>query len=99
MLTLEKKITGERLFYSFDKVMGSIATENAKKEILSCIDSVNYFVFDLRKTEFITSAFLNLLLTIAKNKGRDKLSIINATAPSVKDVFRISGFKNILNIS
>ena len=69
MLTLEKKIQEKNLFCSFDKIMGLNATKNAEKEIYPCIDSVNNLVFDLRKTEFITSEFLNLLLTIAKKKA------------------------------
>ena len=54
-------------------------------------------VFDLSHVEYMSSAFLRLSLNVFKKLGGDRFSIINVS-PTVKKVFKISGFDRYITI-
>lgn len=74
----------------------SIILENKMKEENISEDLV---ILDFTKLEYISSAGLRVLLAIKKNldANNKKLEIHNINAV-VKEVFNVTGFKNILNI-
>ena len=54
-------------------------------------------VFDLKKVNYIASAFLRICFAVAKELGANKLSIVHA-CPYVKKVFKIAGFDKKIRI-
>lgn len=56
-------------------------------------------IFDMKETEYISSAGLRLLLSLKKDlaKTNKKLEIHNANAVCL-EVFKVTGFENILTI-
>lgn len=52
-------------------------------------------IIDLREVDFIASAFLRICLTVYKEVGQDRLTIINLQ-PAVQTVFKIAGFGDLL---
>ena len=52
-------------------------------------------VFDLRDVDFIASAFLRICLTMHKELGQDRLTLVNLQ-PAVLTVFKIAGFAGLL---
>ncbi len=55
-------------------------------------------VFDLKKVDFIASAFIRICINTFKNFGRENFSIIN-TKPIIKKTFVIAGLYDDMNIS
>ena len=54
-------------------------------------------IFDIAEVDYVSSAFLRIVLKTSKKVGADHLSIIQAK-PFVKKVFMIAGFDNFLQI-
>ena len=55
-------------------------------------------VFDLNTVDYIASAFLRVCLSTAKKLEKDHFSIVNCL-PTVKKIFKISGFDKMFAIS
>jgi len=54
--------------------------------------------FDLQGIDYVSSAFLRICLGFAKEIGRENFSLINL-CPSVKKVFKIAGFDQLMTIA
>jgi len=55
-------------------------------------------VFDLREVEYISSSFIRICVSVAKQAGPGMFSIIHCQ-PFIKKTFKISGLDEILNVS
>lgn len=83
------------------KISGRIDTNTSnqlKKEIKGSIEGVTNLVFDLDDVDYISSAALRVFLSagnIMQQQG--KMSIINANS-DLMDVFKVTGFTEIINI-
>ncbi|MDR2116399.1 MAG: STAS domain-containing protein [Planctomycetaceae bacterium] len=63
-----------------------------KKQDTACL------VFDLSEVDYISSAFLRLCLCYFKSAGKNNFRIEHPK-PDVWEVFQISGFTDIMNIT
>jgi anti-anti-sigma factor len=54
-------------------------------------------IFDLKQVDYIASAFLRICQKSYKDTGAERFSIINLS-PSVKKVFKVTGFEKFMNI-
>ncbi len=54
-------------------------------------------VFDLAGTDYVSSAFLRLCLTVARRAGAGKFSAANSS-PGVKKVFSMAGLDRALQV-
>ena len=64
--------------------------ENIKEDITSV-------VFDLQEVDYISSAFLRIVIKTVKAIGKDNFSIINVQ-PSVMKVFKIANLSEIIDV-
>jgi anti-anti-sigma factor len=55
-------------------------------------------VFDLRDVEYISSSFIRICVSIAKQAGPGQFSIEHCQ-PFIKKTFKISGLDEILNVT
>ena len=82
-------------------IEGRIDTETAPslgKEINKVISKCEKLTLDLRKTEYITSAGLRVILAAFKEmKSRGDMKIINAS-PIIKEIFDMTGFSEIVDV-
>jgi anti-anti-sigma factor len=60
--------------------------------------SEDKIVFDLRDVEYISSSFIRICVSIAKQAGPGQFSIAHCQ-PFIKKTFKISGLDDILNVS
>ena len=75
----------------------SYCLENSEGLLQKIEESGMPVIFDLQKTNYISSAFLRICLQVCKEKGKEYFSLTNI-APSVKKVFKIAGFDKLMNI-
>jgi anti-anti-sigma factor len=54
--------------------------------------------FDLSEVDYISSSFLRLCISSAKDVKKGNFSIIN-TGPEIMKVFKIAGLEGLLNVS
>ncbi len=83
------------------KVSGRLDTMTApqlENEITGHLDGITEFIMDFCDLEYISSAGLRVLLVttkMMKGKGRFVIRNINET---VKEIFEVTGFMDILNV-
>ena len=95
---VETGIKDEKFVCSFS---GRLDTANCAKWEESLIEKIHEetvpIIFDLKKTDYVSSEFLRVCIRVAKDVGKDKFSIINVN-PFVKKVLKIAGLDKILSI-
>jgi len=80
--------------------MDAVTAPEFEKRILDWIDSgETHIILDLGELEYISSAGLRSILTIAKNlRGQQGSLVLCALRDTVKEVFEISGFSTIIPV-
>lgn len=86
-----------------DTIRSNGAMEAFKKEFESLVSSgvsakKLKVRFDLGGVDYISSSFLRLCISSARNIDQKNFSIIN-TGPEIMKVFKISGLDGLLNVS
>ncbi len=81
--------------------MDAVTAPGFEQSMLQWIDEgETRIVVDLAGLEYISSAGLRSILTVAKRmKGKQGKIVVCALGPTVKEVFEISGFNTIIPIS
>lgn len=81
--------------------MDAVTAPDFEQSMLEWIDDgETQIVVDLAGLEYISSAGLRSILTVAKKmKGKQGKIVVCSLGPTVKEVFEISGFSTIIPIS
>ena len=75
--------------------LNSSAVENEISENIK--EDITSVVFDLQEVDYISSAFLRIVIKLVKALGRDNFVISNVQ-PSVMKVFKIANLTEIIKI-
>ena len=97
-MELEFKKEDSKLIVSFKGRLDTTTSREAEEEINKNLDKINELLIDFTNLEYISSAGLRLLLKLQKefvNKGGMTIENPNDI---VKEIFKVTGFSNILNI-
>lgn len=85
-----------KVFFNFEGRMDTTACSGIEKEVDEQVEKAGQPVaFDLKKVDFVSSAFLRLCISAAKKTGTGKFQVTNA-APQIKKVFKIAGMDQFL---
>jgi anti-anti-sigma factor len=91
--------TSDRVTLVFSGRQDSKICNDIADSVQQRIDETQkHVVFEMRDVDYVSSAFLRICLKTAKTLGPERFSIINV-APSIKMVFKISGFDQMIRIS
>ena len=89
----------EKLVCSFTGKLGGAECLLWKEElILKVRQAESAVIFDMKDVDYVASSFLRICIHVPKAIGSENFSLVNVT-PSVKKVFKLSGFDKLLNIS
>ena len=69
-----------------------------EKQLIKEFDNCNKIVFNMKNTEFITSAFIRLCLEVIQKVGTENFKIINVNS-FVQTVLKISNLDNFIKVS
>ncbi|MBQ9680625.1 MAG: STAS domain-containing protein [Ruminococcus sp.] len=97
-MTINKKFEGTKLTASIIGRLDTTTTPQADAELKDGIDNVTELVIDFRQVDYISSAGLRLLLSLQKimnKQGSMKVTNVNET---VKEIFEVTGFSDILTV-
>jgi anti-anti-sigma factor len=97
-MTITKKAEGSLLTIALAGRLDSATAPQLEGELASDLANVKDLIFDFAELEYLSSAGLRLLLSAQKimaKQGSMKLIHVNQ---SIKDVFEITGFSDILSI-
>lgn len=97
-MTITKKAEGSLLTIALAGRLDSATAPQLEAELGNDLTNVKDLIFDMADLEYLSSAGLRLLLSASKimaKQGSMKLIHVNQ---SIKDVFEITGFSEILTI-
>ena len=96
-MKINKKQNGNELIISLEGRLDTNTSPDLEKE-LSSLDDIKKLIFDFSKLEYISSAGLRIVLSCQKIMANQGEMIIKNANDSVKEVFEITGFADILTI-
>ena len=98
MLKIKKTTEGGTVSLALEGRLDTVTAPELEQNIKGMLDGLNALTLDFSKLEYISSAGLRVLLSTQKAlaaKGGMKIKNIGST---VKEVFELTGFADILTI-
>lgn len=97
-MEITKKVVGDEVIIGINGRLDTTTAPNLEKELSEIIPNTKELVFDLEKTEYISSAGLRVILSTQKAMSKiGSLSLINVSG-DIKELFDMTGFSTFLNI-
>ena len=98
MLNISKTKENGKAAFTLEGRLDTITAPSLEAELKSSLDGVSELTMDFEKLEYISSAGLRVLLAAQKEmnkKGVMKLTHVNET---IREIFEVTGFLDILTI-
>lgn len=97
-MKIEKTLNGTELTIALTGRLDTTTAPDLEREAVESLAGVTELIIDMRALDYISSAGLRVLLTMQKTMNRQgKMRVRNANE-SVREVFDITGFCDILTI-
>lgn len=97
-MEIKQSIEGTTLRLALSGRLGANTTSDLEDIVKNKLDGVNELILDLKGLEFVSSAGLRVFLTAQKKMDKQgRMFLINVN-DAVMEIFRITGFVDILNI-
>ena len=100
MLNINKSIQDKAVTIELEGRLDNVSAPMLQAAVDESIGEAAAFVFDFKKLEYLSSAGLRILLTTQQTMeetGRPDVTVQGANA-TIKGVFAVTGFDNVLNI-
>lgn len=98
MLNIEKKAEGKDLMIALTGRLDTTTAPELEKEVKERIDGVEKLSFDFAGLEYISSAGLRVLLSAQKIMNKQGSMVIRNVSESIKEIFEVTGFSDILTV-
>lgn len=97
-MNINKKLDGGKLIIEIEGRLDTSTASQLEVEIRKSLEGINELVFDFPNLQYISSAGLRVLLLAQKiiNK-QGNLTVKNANQ-TIKEVFDVTGFADVLNV-
>ncbi len=98
MLNLNKKAENNKLEIALEGRLDTVTAPELEDCIKGSIDGVAELKLDFEKLEYISSAGLRVLLSAQKTMNKQgSMTLVNVN-DTVKEIFEVTGFSDILTI-
>lgn len=97
-MKMNKQREGNQLMIALEGRLDTNTAVDLEKEVQDLKD-IKVLIFDLEKLEYISSAGLRILLACQKKMNIQGTMMIKNANDSIKEVFDITGFSNILTLA
>ena len=97
-MTVTKTKQGSVLTVQLEGRLDTITAPQLEKELQESFDGVTELILDFEKLDYISSAGLRVLLSAQKvmnKQGQMKITHVNDT---IREIFEVTGFTDILTI-
>ena len=98
MLTIKKEKKENDLTIILEGRLDTTTAPQLDDELKMSLDNVEELTFDFRELEYISSAGLRVLLTAQKRMNKQGSMKITGANESIKEIFEVTGFVDILTI-
>ena len=90
---------GKEMVIKFKGRLDTVSSLEVSKKLEKEEVKEDLVIFDMKETEYISSAGLRLLISLKKSLGEKNKSLeIHSLNDICKEVFRVTGFNNVLNV-
>ena len=97
-MELEKKYEGTTLTVALSGKLDSESAPKLDAELASSLGGITELILDMTELSYISSAGLRTLLTAQQQMNRQGRMVIVGARDSILDVFRITGFSQLLTV-
>lgn len=97
-MTINNTKSGDNLLIALEGRLDTTTAPELESAIKESIDGVKELAFDFASLEYISSAGLRVLLSTQKIMNKQGSMVIKNANDTVKEVFEVTGFSDILTI-
>ena len=97
-MKIAKQLNGSELILSLEGELNSSNYQELENVIKNDLDNVQSLIFDFTKLVYLSSAGLRVLLIAQKLMNKKGHMLIRHANESIKEIFNITGFYNVLDI-
>lgn len=97
-MTIEKIKNDKALELKLAGRLDTITAPQLEETLRDNLSGVTALTIDMEKLEYVSSAGLRVLLTAQKTMSRQGAMVVKHVAPSIMEVFEMTGFVDILTI-
>ena len=97
-MTIEKNLNGTELIVALTGRLDTTTAPQLEAEFKQSIDGVEKLVLDFAALDYLSSAGLRVLLAAQKVMNKQGEMIIKNVNETIKEIFEITGFVDILTI-
>ena len=97
-MNMKQTKEGNNLVIALEGRLDTMTAPELEAELQSALDGVELLALDFTDLEYISSAGLRVLLAAQKTMSKQGEMVIRNANETVKEVFEITGFSDILTI-
>lgn len=97
-MNITKNLDGQKLIMALEGRLDTSTAPEFDEELNSSLGTVTELVLDFSGLEYISSAGLRILLSAQKKMNKQGKMVITKANDTIKEVFEITGFIDILTI-
>ena len=97
-MTIEKNLNGSELTVTIAGRLDTTTAPQLEAEFKSSIEGVEKLVLDFTALEYLSSAGLRVLLSAQKIMNKQGEMVIRNVNDTIKEIFEVTGFIDILTI-
>lgn len=97
-MEIKKQITDSILYVSLTDSLDTLTSQTLLNDLDNDVKEVTKIVFDFKDLKYISSAGLRVLLTFQKALGGKEYVIVKNANGVIRNIFKATGFFNLINI-
>ncbi|MBO5659686.1 MAG: STAS domain-containing protein [Bacteroidaceae bacterium] len=97
-MTIEKNLAGTELTVTITGRLDTTTAPQLEKEVKLNLVGVKKLILDFAELEYLSSAGLRVLLAVQKAMNKQGEMIIKNVNETIKEIFEVTGFIDILTI-
>ena len=98
MLRIEKTTENNSLTYTLSGRLDTLTAPELELDLNGALDGVTELVFDLNDLDYLSSAGLRVLLTAQKRMNTQGAMRVRNVNETIREIFDVTGFSDILTI-
>ena len=99
MLNIEKTVNQDAVVLFLSGRLDTTTAPELEKELKASLDGVSALTLDFENLEYISSAGLRVLLSAQKTMNKQGEMTLVHVNETIKEIFEVTGFSDILNIA
>ncbi len=97
-MQITKTTENDKLTLALEGRLDTLTAPLLEAEVVGKLDGVKTLVFDFQNLAYVSSAGLRILFMAQKVMSKQGQMIVKNVNSDINDIFRVTGFSNILTI-